>query len=544
MTGHQVPAVSLDELDDGLDALRVGLMLTDANDVVRYANAHMRLNFPELDGPDGSGVIGVTVARAYDRLANRLAVSPEQVSNERVKGRQGDARSAYDVPLRDGRILSVKERRHPRGGQILLWTDVTDARRQSARLEDAIITSSEGFAFFDAKGQMDLWNDGFAIAFGGASGVIRGQRIADILSNASRDERIVIVGEPPTFDALNETPHARDFLLAHADGRRLRLRVRPTRAPGQVAVLTDVTADAAQADTIARRGAALAEATTALRESRSRMRLQTASLLGLKEELHRARRDANDAERAKQAFMRTITHELRTPLNAIIGFSEIIEQEVCGPLGSPQYVEYAGLVTDAGRRLLRVINRIVDITRLETGLAALTADQRDVAPILERIVGEHADAARQKGVNLRLDIADDVPQVWADEDALRTILANLVENALEHTPSGGVVTMAAQHHDGYVALIVSDTGVGIAPADLERVLLPFEQAGSSERREGSMSDSGDGAGLGLAVVKALAEAMEGAFELGSTVGIGTRAVVTLRGASDEAGHAEGIAGAA
>ncbi|MCG8441291.1 MAG: PAS domain-containing sensor histidine kinase, partial [Caulobacterales bacterium] len=485
-----------DDLLIGLDALGVGLLMADAEDVVRYANAPFRALFA-----DGAEPVGRTVLEVFSGLGEaELAAWAQRRAGAEPASEAGDAR------LTDGRILHITERRSPpRAGAVMMVSDVTEERRRSGRLARAVEASTEGFAFFDAGGGLEMWNAGFSLALAGASGVAHGARLSDLLATARREQRISFVGDPPTFDSVAASTDRRDYILEHADQRFLRLRCRPTEAGGTVAVLTELASDRSQSETIAARGAALAEATAQLRESRARVRMQTASLLGLKEELFRAQRDAEEADRAKQAFIRTITHELRTPLNSIIGFAEIVEAEMLGPVGSSGYKDYAALVRDSGRRLLRIINRILDITRLEAGVADLSFGRERLGPMLREAAASAGKAAREAGVAVEAHAPSGLPDVLGEPEALRTIVDNLLDNAVAHTPAGGTVTVSAAATDGHVTLVVADTGTGIAPGDLARVMLPFEQAGTPER------PSGEGVGLGLPVVKALAEAMGGAF---------------------------------
>lgn len=504
-----------------LDALRVGLMVADGDDRIVFANAHFHYLFPAAPRPDG-----LTVDAFIRATAPAFRIGVEAWLHDRVARRADGDRIMLDLPLVDGRVFTVRERPTADGGRVLLFTNETDLKRQTARLEAAIDTSSEGVAFFDETGALDQWNADFSMTMCGADGVERGARLGSILSAASASNRISLIGDPPSLDDVSDAPLRRDFLFTHSDGRTLRLRVRPAGELGSVAVLTDLSADRAQTDTIAKRGAALAEATVALRESRSRLRMQTASLLGVKEELYRARREAEDAERAKRSFLRTVSHELRTPLNSVIGFSEIIEQELYGPIGSEKYTEYAQMIRDSGRRLLRLVNRIIDVTRLEAGVS-IAGDRQDIRALAKSVAAAWEAEAARSGVRVDVVIEADIGDVIADGAAARTVIENLIENAIAFTPRGGVVTVDATTLDGFVALQVSDTGEGIAPHDLERVMMPFEQAGTPQR------PVGDGAGLGLAIVKSLCEAMHGAFELHSSLGRGTDAIVTLPAAPSE-----------
>lgn len=510
-------------VEDGLNALRVGLLFVDENDIVRRANAHFGHLFPDSPSP-----IGAAFGDYLEVVAHRLACDAALWAASRMHRLAAGDLVPADLPLADGRIIEIKERELGQGGLVQLWTDVTQARRQGARLEDVIETSSEGFAFFGPDGRLELWNDGFATALGGADGAPRGATLGRILGAARASQRITIVGDAPPFDAmLDRATPRRDFIINHIDGRFLRLRLRPSRGGGAVAVITDLKAERAQGEALARRGSGLADASAALRASRERLRMQTASLLGLKEELFRTRRDAESAAEAKKSFLRAVSHELRTPLNSIIGFSDFLAEEPHGALGSPRYGEYVGQIRSAGRRLLGIVERILDITRLEAGIAQLAFETEPLAPIAAASIAAASRKAREAGVTLKPELAADLPAAFADAEAVRAILDNLLDNAIAHTPAGGAVTLRGGASEDEVTLAVIDTGRGIAPEDLERVMLPFEQAGAAPRREDA------GPGLGLAIVKAFAEALGGRFTLDSALGEGTAATLALKRAPGE-----------
>ena len=233
-----------------------------------------------------------------------------------------------------------------------------------------------------------------------------------------------------------------------------------------------------------------------------------------------ARDMAQEANKAKSRFLANMSHELRTPLNAIIGFSEVMTHEMFGPVGSPRYLEYARLIHESGGHLLGLINGILDMSKIEAGKFELyeeTFDLEDVAGRSVRFVKIQAD---RKGVNVRMDIPDDCRHIVADKRAVQQILVNLLTNGVKFTPRTGEVYLTAMRDAVGVAIVVSDTGVGIGPKDMERLGQPFEQA------EGSHVRTQEGTGLGLALVKALAMMHGGEATIESQLGEGT--VVRVR----------------
>jgi cell cycle sensor histidine kinase DivJ len=214
-----------------------------------------------------------------------------------------------------------------------------------------------------------------------------------------------------------------------------------------------------------------------------------------------------------------MSHELRTPLNAIMGFSDIMRQRLFGPM-SDRYAEYAELVHESGAHLLELINDVLDMSKIEAEryeLAREGFDARDAVSAVLRLMRGQAERA---GVTLRGVLPPEPLEADADRRAIKQIALNLISNALKFTPRGGSVTLTAQASDDVLELIVTDTGVGIAPHDLERLGRPFEQAGDAEQRAA-------GAGLGLSLVRAFARLHGGEMTLESTLGEGTSVTVRL-----------------
>ena len=180
-------------------------------------------------------------------------------------------------------------------------------------------------------------------------------------------------------------------------------------------------------------------------------------------------------EDAKRAFLRMISHELRTPLNSIIGFSEVLREEICGPLGSPQYKQYAAFINESGHKMLKMVNQIVEIVRLESQAEALDIGHEPLDLAVGEAIQMLAGDARAAGVCLVPENLDDMPAVAADSRALRTVMLNLMQNAIAHSPSGESVRIVARQGGEQVMIDVVDRGAGFDPVDLARLMRPFEQ---------------------------------------------------------------------
>ncbi len=235
--------------------------------------------------------------------------------------------------------------------------------------------------------------------------------------------------------------------------------------------------------------------------------------------LETARAEAESLNASKSRFLANMSHELRTPLNAVIGFSDIMKERMFGPLPE-KYLEYARLIHESGHHLLALINDVLDMSKIEAEryeLARSMFDAREPVSSAIRLVRLQAHEA---AIALRTVLPPEAVLVEADERAIKQIALNLLSNALKFTPAGGSVTVSIDAHGDTLEITVADTGVGIAPEDVERLGRPYEQAGDAGQR--SM-----GTGLGLSLVRAFAELHGGTMEIESQQGEGTAVTVRL-----------------
>lgn len=229
---------------------------------------------------------------------------------------------------------------------------------------------------------------------------------------------------------------------------------------------------------------------------------------------------AQAASKAKSDFLAVISHELRTPLNAVIGFSDIMSCEMLGPLGTPQYKEYAQDISSSGRHLLEIINDIIDFTKLESGTQTLHQADVDLIDVARTCLKMVTQKAGERNVHLALETPIKPLIISIDERLIRQAIINLLTNAIKFSDSGGYVAVTIDTDDENCPWIaVTDTGIGIAPENLSRIFQPFVQV------EDAMTRNFDGMGLGLPLVKQIIELHHGTVSVNSVQGKGT--TVTL-----------------
>ena len=238
--------------------------------------------------------------------------------------------------------------------------------------------------------------------------------------------------------------------------------------------------------------------------------------------LTEAKERAEFASRTKSEFLAAVSHELRTPLNAIIGFSEMMRDEVLGPVGNDAYCEYADHIYNSGSHLLGIINDILDLAKVEAGTAELNEEEVDIAEVFETSRRMFEARCQQAGNTLSCEVAEGLPQLRADRLKLQQVLVNLLSNAVKFTPAGGTIACSAYlEPNGDMQITVIDTGIGIADTDIATALEPFRQVDSS------LSRQYDGTGLGLPLATRFVELHDGTLRLESELNVGTEVTVSF-----------------
>ena len=232
-------------------------------------------------------------------------------------------------------------------------------------------------------------------------------------------------------------------------------------------------------------------------------------------------------DETKRSFLRMVSHELRTPLNSVIGFSEIIARELHGPVGDPRYKAHAEIIGQSGLKLLKLVNQVLEIARLDAGAAELDVRPESAAVAVQAAVRSLRVEADAREIDIAVHIDEGLPLVRADARGLETALGNLLQNAITFSPEGGEVEVRVRAGRGAVLFEVRDHGEGVAPQDLHRLVRPFVQG------ENALVRRAQGAGLGLSIVSLLCREMGGALALRSSPGKGLTARIRLSSVESE-----------
>jgi signal transduction histidine kinase len=238
--------------------------------------------------------------------------------------------------------------------------------------------------------------------------------------------------------------------------------------------------------------------------------------------LRAAKDEAEIAARTKTAFLSMMSHELRTPLNAVIGFSEMLQMQMLGPLGSPRYSEYVRDIHGSATHLLSLVNDLLDVTSIESGRRELHEELVSIAGVVDDVLKIIQVAATREQLTITTRLPPNLPDVRADPLALRQVLLNLLSNAVKFTrPSGRIDVTADVGRDGQLTIGVRDTGTGMPPQDIPKILSGVPRTANPYVR------SRQGAGLGLPITKSLVELHGGRISIDSQPGTGTNVEVVL-----------------
>ena len=382
------------------------------------------------------------------------------------------------------------------------------------RLRTAIESISESFVLWDAAQRLVMCNTRFQEQSGLAD-----EDVAPGVSRVELEDKMNdFASERRMASAVGRSGGA-TYERQLIDGRWVQVNELVTRDGGTVSVGTDITQikqhQEKLVDSERRLMATIHDISLARKAEEQRAR----EMAELNRKYMRETERAEAANRAKSEFLANMSHELRTPLNAIIGFSELMQSALFGPLGSERYEEYVRDIHGSGNYLLGVINDILDMSKIEAGRFSLDREKIDLGPLIEEATRVITLQAEQKSIALEAQIGASMT-INADRRAIKQIAINLLSNAVKFTPNGGKISVRARKTSDAVLLTIEDTGCGISKEALKKLGNPFEQV------ENQFTKTHAGSGLGLAISRSLAELHGGALKIRSRSGVGT--IVSVR----------------
>jgi len=400
-----------------------------------------------------------------------------------------------------------------------ITVDITEQRRADAvnatadlRLRDAIETIGEAFVLWDADNKLVLCNSKFQDLHNLPPDMVRiGTPYSDLKN---------YLAEHLVHHRVDENDAVQSYETRLPNGRWLQINERPTRDGGYVSVGTDITTLKNQEELYVESERKLTAMVSDLRRSRLTLEEQTKQLTTLVERYLEQKAEAESANLAKSEFLARMSHELRTPLNAILGFSEMMENEIFGALGSPKYVDYCRDISRSGKSLLSIIADILDMSQIEAGRIRIDKRPLILNDVVEASVNQIRNEADAKNIRISTDLTADSNLV-ADKRSIARILSHLLHNAVKYTPEGGRITVRTREVSGAINLFVEDTGRGIPKEILPNIGKPFAWVGLDPTKPA------DGSGLGLALSKSFAELHGGTLSVRSTEGTGTTVLVRL-----------------
>jgi two-component system, cell cycle sensor histidine kinase PleC len=403
-----------------------------------------------------------------------------------------------------GIAVDITEQRH-----LALRSEAADMR-----LRTAIENISESFVLWDAAGRLVMCNTKYQQDHGlPDSAVVPGTPQGDI------EKRMTALAKERRLPNPNGASGAATYERQLADGRWLQVNELRTRDGGTVSVGTDITQIKLHQEKLVDSERRLMATIHDLSLARKAEVERTSELVELNRKYMRETERAEAASRAKSEFLANMSHELRTPLNAIIGFSELMQQGLFGPLGANKYEEYVCDIHSSGTYLLGVINDILDMSKIEAGQFSIDREGIDLHPLISETVRVVALQAAEKAITLDTQISEKMV-LYADRRAIKQIVLNLLSNAVKFTGEGGHIQLRARNVAGSVVLTIEDNGCGIPKDALKKLGRPFEQV------QNQFTKSHTGSGLGLAISRSLAALHGGALKIRSTEGVGT--IVSVR----------------
>lgn len=500
--------VSVEGVVDGAfetkpDFLRDGIVVLDANGRLSAFNCAI---FPLLGLPEDALSLGMALTDLHaigfafrdDKFLGKFAA---QLANSPIGAEDGNNNS--QAVLRSGRVLGLEARPLRLGGVAIVFSDVSEEfylQREAELLRKTIECCPFGAMVMSCEDNRCLVTNSVLVNWLGDDFI---NSLADVSPRpvGENTDCIVSVLTDPQFSS-RMSDHEVQFTAADGTLHWILLSGNSLQFEGseaRIIWLRDISVRRRQA-----------------RDMQSKVAEKTQQL---EEALHRA----DLASLAKTQFLANMSHELRTPLNSIIGFSDLLQKEMFGPIGSERYTEFVQHIHSAGAHLLELINDILDVSRIELGEMGLKEDIFDLGRSVSATIAMIRPKLAEKAQNFTAELPDRPVGFTGDERQIRQVLMNLLTNAVKFTDTDGTIALRLTvDPETGAELEVTDNGMGIREGDLDRVLNPFEQA-----TDETYSRSIEGAGLGLYLTQAIAQSHGGDLKIRSELGVGTSVIVTL-----------------
>jgi two-component system, cell cycle sensor histidine kinase PleC len=418
-----------------------------------------------------------------------------------------------------GRLTDDRQAPHLVGIAVDITAEKAEAEKRATadmRLRDAVESISEAFALFDARERLVIANSKYQRLHRAPPELARPGTPLSAIIDLGRQS---LVEHESTLSEC-EVTGSRSYEIKLADGRWFQVNERATNDGGHVSVSSDITSHKAYEETLAASNLALERTVADLESSRAALQRQALQLAELAESHLEKKAEAESANRAKAEFLANMSHELRTPLNHIIGFADMMEGGIYGPLGNDRYLEYVRDIGESGRYLLDVISDILDMSSLEAGRVRLDRRQVSLTEVIDEAARTFRQTAEERGIAIEIDVTGPL-HALGDRKAFAQIVGSLFGNAVKFTSEGGRVGVKAKRVGGSIQLFFEDNGSGISPWELEKLGRPFEQ-------NGAVIENGfKGSGLGFAIARSLAELHGGSIRVRSKLGVGTVVMLSL-----------------
>ena len=396
-------------------------------------------------------------------------------------------------------------------------------------LRGAIESMPEAFSLWDKHKNLTLSNPKFDETYqleAKEDGELSNGSVANYLEFDTKVNQLMM----RSFRA-NKSSNPNQYEAQMRNGRWYQVQETPTVDGGLMSVSFDITKLKTSQQNLAIREQQMRHTVENLRVSRRELEQKTQKLAELADKYMREKERAEEGNRVKSEFLANISHELRTPLNAIIGFSDMMQREVLGPINNTQYADYINDIHMSGAYLLELINDILDMSRIEAGRLTLESKPCSLKSLLDDCLHIVTPQAENQQIDIVTSIPKDI-EVELDKRAIKQVMLNLMSNAIKFTPEGGSVELTAELDQAHVHITVKDSGIGIDPAALPKLGRPFEQV------ENQLTKTHNGTGLGLAISRSLVDLHGGYLSIDSEVGVGTTVLVTLPLSASSTDHSK------